>query len=1029
MTQMNFAGYVLAGSFLLALSSSTAFAQSAISGQVRDTSGAVMAGVKVEASSPALIEGSRTVTTNGEGRYAIVDIRPGAYTITFTMEGFAVVKQQVDVPSNVTVPVDGDMKIGSVGETVNVEARIATVDIDNVAHPSVLTRSDMDALPSARNVQSIGSYVPGVHLNLPDVAGSQQTEQTYMQAHGNPSWRDIYLLDGMRVNTMQGDGMIQIYVDNALVQETTYQTSSVTAEVGGGGVYTNMIPKDGGNEFHGDLFLGYVPSKFVGSNVDSTLTARGVAGQSAVNKLEDFDGSLGGPIKKDKLWFLMSGRKQLSYIQSAGSFYLNGDPGIERSYIYTGAMRLTYQINSKNKLALMWTRDFKTKENDVVTGSGGLSDVNPLVSSLQRYPVMYYIMQTRWTGTLTPKLLLQAGFTYTKLDYDITYHAGVQQTPFTPAWFANASEVDNAASKRLVAGAVNTYSKYERWVYAASGAYVTGSHQVKFGVSDDTGFAFLNNIANGDAYYIYNNGIPTSITAYNTPTYSKPRMKADLGLYAMDTWHFKRMAVTAGLRWEYYAGQVDAESAPAGRFVGARNFPQVDCNTVKGLGCFKDWTPRLGLIYDVFGNHKTAFKAGVGKYDTPIGTGILNNFNPMFTATQSIPWVSAPTTACMTNGATPGCIPAGNGFGDQNIGANPNPSFGKINNISLDPNFHREYQWQYSIGVQQELMRGVTLNFNWNRTSDYQQIYVQNSAVPFSAYTPFQITNPLDGTPLTVYNLQPAYFGLVPVLHQTNAPQSLRANSYNGFETSVNARLRHGIFVAAGWTMEKQTDKDCDMNANPSGNAYNDPNSLRFCDWSGGLYQDLGKISGVPYRSEFKLQTNIPLKWGVEASASLYSDPVFSSSFGTTLGTTLSLTGQSPLAVLAGNVGGFKMVNWSITPTTKYPVDCNCSNPGGVVDPNLKQGSEVLELVAPGSRLTPRLNQFDLGFRKKFHIREKYTIMAEGQIFNLFNVNTVLTESYTLGSSVKPYLSSGPGGTPSVLENPRMLRLNVQFKF
>src|SRR5271169_348671 len=114
------------GFALLALLAPVASAQSSISGQVRDTSGAVMAGVQVQAASPALIEGSRTVTTNGEGRYAIVDVRPGTYTMTFTMQGFAVVKQQVDIPSNVTVPLDADMKVGTVGETVNVEARVAT---------------------------------------------------------------------------------------------------------------------------------------------------------------------------------------------------------------------------------------------------------------------------------------------------------------------------------------------------------------------------------------------------------------------------------------------------------------------------------------------------------------------------------------------------------------------------------------------------------------------------------------------------------------------------------------------------------------------------------------------------------------------------------------------------------------------------------------------------------------------------------------------------------------------------------------
>jgi hypothetical protein len=164
---------------------------------------------------PALIEGTRTVTTNGDGRYTIVDVRPGEYTIKFSMEGFATSESRVDVPSGVTVNVDGDLRPGSVGQTLDVQSVIATVDIENVAHPQTLSRTDMDSLPTARNAQSMGSYVPGVHLNTPDVAGSQQTEQTYMAAHGNPSGRDIYMLDGMLINVTQGDGMIQFYVDNA----------------------------------------------------------------------------------------------------------------------------------------------------------------------------------------------------------------------------------------------------------------------------------------------------------------------------------------------------------------------------------------------------------------------------------------------------------------------------------------------------------------------------------------------------------------------------------------------------------------------------------------------------------------------------------------------------------------------------------------------------------------------------------------------------------------------------------------------
>lgn len=231
-----------------------AAAQSTISGTVKDSSGAVMAGVKVDAASDALIEKSRVVTTNGEGRYAIVDVRPGTYTVTFTTDGFNAVKQQVQVPANVTVPVDAEMKPGAVGQTVEVRAQIATVDVEKVAHPEVLTRSDIDALPTARNLQSVGSYIPSVHLNQPDVAGSQQIQQTYMATHGNPAQHNIILMDGMLVNTTQGDGQIQTYIDNELIQEATYQTSNVTVDASGGGVFVNLVPKDGGNTLHGEFF-------------------------------------------------------------------------------------------------------------------------------------------------------------------------------------------------------------------------------------------------------------------------------------------------------------------------------------------------------------------------------------------------------------------------------------------------------------------------------------------------------------------------------------------------------------------------------------------------------------------------------------------------------------------------------------------------------------------------------------------------------------------------------------------------------
>ena len=626
----------------------------------------------------------------------------------------------------------------------------------------------------------------------------------------------------------------------------------------------------------------------------------------------------------------------------------------------------------------MWQRSWKTIQDDVVSGSSnGLTgaafynDSNPAISSLHRLPVMFYVLQTRWTGTITPKLILQGGFSLNKEDYDITYQPGVQQVPFTPAWYADASELDTVQLSRSVAGAVNSYYHFDRYAYNLTGQYVTGSHQIKFGYADSFGPSYTTNVANGDAIYNYANGVPQSITAENTPTYSKPYLDHDLGLYAMDTWNFKRLSITGGIRWEYLENHVNPESAPAGRFVPAREFGRVDCKTVPGLGCFKDWAPRLGAVYDLFGDHKTAIKAGIGKYDTPIVTSELNNFNPMATTTETVPWVGAPTTACQSGGnplyllstGTPGCYPLGATFGQGNIGANPNPAFGLAPaNHTLDPNFHREYNIQYSAGVQREVWRGTTLNFVWNYRSDYQQGLVLNQAVPASAWTPQTITNPLDGTPITVFNLSPSYFGLTPNIHQTNAPQSLRANAYNGYETSLTARLPRRIFVFAGWTIDREWDRACDENLNS--NSYNDPNSLRFCDWSGILDQSLGAISGVPYRNEFKISGNIPLKWGIESSISLYGAPVYSQNFTTNLGSANNVN-LAP-AVFTGAQQGFYAVNWTISSTTKYPTDCHCSTPGQLVDPNLKQGSEVIPLVgawrAPHPATVPARSFITAGF-------------------------------------------------------------------
>lgn len=1045
---------------ILSLSATMAFAQSTISGVVKDSSGAVIAGASVEASSDVLIEKVRTVTTNGEGRYAIIDLRPGSYVVTVTFQGFATSKQTVQVPANVAVPVDAELKAGSTGETVTVEARVATVDIENVAHPETLTRAEMDVLPTGRYMQSIASYVPGAHLNLPDIGGSQQIEQNYVSVHGNGSTHDTYQLDGMIVNTTYADGQIQQYIDNAAIQETTHTSSNVTAEASAGGMFLNMVPKDGGNEFHFNLFAGGSAGDGIwqADNLNKTLTLRGLGGQDKTVKIEDFDGALGGPIKKDKLWFMLTGREQVTFTQAGASVYPNGSPGIQDGYIYAGSIRLTYQLNQKNKFSAFLLRNWKYKGHEILDGGQeGYIPADPSVTATQRnrWP-MYYILQTKWTGTLTPRLITEVGMSLSHLDYNDIYQDGILLYPEgSNAFYANATQRDSGSLRRYVAGRNNQYFQTTRNWFGGTASYVTGSHQIKVGVQDSFGPYHLSVTENGDGYSTFTNGVPINFTAINTPYFQWPRLNADFALFATDTWHFKRLAISAGIRWEYMAAEIQTEAAPAGRFVGARTVPETTCSTIKGMGCWKDWAPRLGAVYDVFGNHKLAIKAGFGKYNTPYSTGFTNNFNPMSGVTEAVTWNFGPTTpgsACAPTtiagivAPNPNCYPVGtfapagtaaSAIPVGGLGVSTNPAFGSVasgTGVNLDPNWHRDYNYQYNAGIQQELAKGITLNANWYRRSMYQQTLVMNYAVPegSAGWTPFQITNPLDGTPITVYNLTKA--APTPVLWQTNAPQSLVKNVYTGYEASIVARLPHQMFAIFGWTVDRDLDRSCAQSAGSfttiTGTKLNDPNSLRYCDMFGSVSQDLGKVPSPPWQNEFKAQGSFPIRWGIFGSLSFYSNR-YQGSF-------------TPSGQTAGVVNdGYLARTWTVTANTLYPANCVGCTPGARIFPTgfaLNQGSETINLVAPGQVLTPRLNQLDVSFKKTVKIHEKYVFEPEAQIFNILNSSAAVVESTSLGSDTAPFLAKsacgnvtsancGLGGTVTTITNPRILRLALLFRF
>lgn len=619
------------------------FAQSAIAGAVTDATGGVLPGVTVEAASDALIGGTRSTVSDGNGRYRIADLRPGTYKVTFTLTGFSTfVREEVVLEANFTAPINAQLRVGGVQETITVSGATPVVDLQSTQSRTVLTRDQVDALPTGRSYQTIAATVPALSSQLAgrfDVGGTTQMWQGTLVAYGGASGDFAIEVDGINVAAMIRTGDIAgLYHNQDAYQDMVYQVVSGSAESQTGGVKVNMIPREGGNRFSGDGIVTYSHEDLQSENNDAELRSKGLVVPPNLYQSYDTNFSIGGPIRRDKVWFFFSPRVWGVSNYILNQFFSDGSPARDRSKIQTYTARVTAQIGQKHKITAMYDPHLKFRQY-MFSEFGTVA--------LKGSPIQDFYShgaQAKWTSTLSSRLLFEAGFSETWLNHYYRFQKDVQGPSPTSQWGDVAKSDVLIQSK----GVFNSWTFEEHLPLlarnvVASMSYVTGSHSIKVGMQDRFGYQGVADDNHGHILQLYANGVKFAANLYNFPVDRRNELNADLGIYAQDSWKLGRLTLNPGVRFERWNGELPEQSAPAGRFLPARHF-----DAVTNLPNFNNWLVRLGGAYDLFGDGKTALKASTGRYMQQGAVDFQERYNPMQTSTATVSWTDSITTTSPT---------------------------------------------------------------------------------------------------------------------------------------------------------------------------------------------------------------------------------------------------------------------------------------------------------------------------------------------------------------------------------------------
>ena len=664
---------------LFLVTPSIVFAQASITGTVRDTSGAVLPGVTVEATSPALIEKARTATTDGNGQYRIVDLRAGEYAVTFTLPGFSTVKREgIALEGTFTATINADMRVGELTETITVTGESPIVDVQSVRRQMVLDNEIISAIPSSRSYNNLIQLIP----NSINQAGAPTDVQVVpgmvvFGGFGGRSNEGRVNVDGISVGSaFNGAGVSSYIADVANAREIAMTTTGGLGETEGGGPALNVLPKEGGNSVRGTFFASGATSGMVGSNYTQELRDRGLTTPGETRKVWDFNLGIGGPIARDRLWFFLNLREEGSERTVPGMF-ANANAGDPTKWTYVAdtsrqavlaasyritALRLTAQATPRNKFTVFYDQqlpceggaasgfsgDACRKSGDDEVFAGSTAAPTPSASAIAAPETAGYrdfgnrVSQVKWTSPVNNRLLLEAGTGMYRSRYGGGQLPGLETENLIRVVEACAGGcAGNGNIPGLTYRSLNWFSNVNwntQWNVGAS--LVTGSHSIKVGYQGALLIDQRKNFGNLEyLQYRVNNAIPDQITLNINRFDIRQSVRSD-AFYVQEQWTHGRMTLQGALRydhaWSYFPEQ---QVGPVRFFPNAVTYPRTT-----GVEGYHDFWPRGGVAYDVFGTGKTSVKVNFGRYlEAAQNGGLFIALNPTarLSTTTTRAWTDA----------------------------------------------------------------------------------------------------------------------------------------------------------------------------------------------------------------------------------------------------------------------------------------------------------------------------------------------------------------------------------------------------